>query len=410
MPVDMPNDSSVSSPDPTGPQRPEGGDSAWNSDATWRVLGLLYHWRRFVVATTLGMAVVSVVISLLLPLWYKASTRLLLPEGSAAGGMAAVLGDLAPEALALLGGSGGETNRYFSILTSRTVMSSVVERFDLETVYEVADSETPRLNALEMLADNTEFVIDEEFEFLSVEVFDRDPQRAADMANFFVAELNRVNSDLMSKNAANFRRFAERTLHETSTALDSARAKLQRFQEENGVIDLTAQTETFLATLSSLRAGVVEAEIRHEVLLRQLGPENASVRAAEDLVQAAREKYDEALQGSEDILPIAQTDVPEVAREYSELMQEVLIQTEILKFVRPLFEQARFDEQREKIAVQVLDLAVPPDRKAKPKRSVIVVMSTLSAFLLSILFVIIYDFVRRRHSVVLERLRRSIPE
>ncbi len=373
----------------------------------WHILGTVYGYRRFIAAVTITVAVLAVIISLLLPVWFKASTRLLLPEGAGGGGLSAVLDQFSPAASALLGGGGGDTNRYFSILSSRRVMDRVVETFNLETVYETTGSETGRSDAVEMLRDNVTFVVDDEFEFLAIEVLDRDPDRAAQMANFFVEELNRVNSDLLSQNAANYRRFMSASLSDTEVSLDSALARMQRFQEQHGVIDLPTQTQAFLEGVAGLRAEVLQSEIRAEVLRRQLGSDNTQVRAAQDAVEVAEAQYLAALQGRERLLPIPQTEVPELARQYAKLKQEILIQGEILKFVRPLYEQARFDEQREKLAVQVLDPAVPPDKKDKPKRSVIVILVTVSGFLLSLIYVLLTDAFRRNHRRLLLRLQTA---
>ena len=64
------------------------GEQAW-----WNMLGVLYRWRRFIVIVTSVMAVASVVISLMLPNWFKASSRLLLPTSSSGGIASALLGD-----------------------------------------------------------------------------------------------------------------------------------------------------------------------------------------------------------------------------------------------------------------------------------------------------------------------------
>ncbi|MDX1428864.1 MAG: Wzz/FepE/Etk N-terminal domain-containing protein [Rhodothermales bacterium] len=378
-------------------------------DNFWRWVGTLFRWRRFIVLFTAVVAVLAIVISLILPVWYKSTTRLLTPEGSSGGGLVSLLGDFAPEAGSLLGvGRGGDTNRYFSILTSRSMMQRVVEQFNLVAVYELAESETPVDDAMELLRGNSNFVLDQEFEFIAVEVYDRDPQRAADMANFFVAELNRINSNLSANNASLYAAYIQENLHDAQTALDSARARMQRFQERYGVIDLPTQTQTFLENLAQLRRDVLEAEIQHEVLSNQLGPDNQRTRASGVLAAASRSKYQAALAGAERLLPVPQSDIPSVANQYAQLLQDVLIQAEIVKFIRPLYEQARFDVQREKVAVQVLDPAVPASRKAKPVRSVIVILATMSGFLIAVMFVLVFDWISREHKVIASRLQQGV--
>ena len=102
-----------------------------------------------------------------------------------------------------------------------------------------------------------------------------------------------------------------------------------------------------------------------------------------------------------------QDSVPGVVRQYAALELEQMIQTRILEVIGPLYEQARFDEEREAEAVQVVDYAVPPKLKAKPKRAVIVVAAALSAFLLAALFVLLYTWWQRRHAYFARRLREA---
>ncbi|WP_457651784.1 GumC family protein [Rhodocaloribacter sp.] len=372
----------------------------------WSVLGTLYRRRRFIAWVTGGAAVLSVVISLLLPNWYKGSTRLLLPEGASGGLASALLGDLSSAAQSILGG-GGDYTRYMAILSSRTMLESVVDAFDLVHVYEFEDSDTPREDAVEALADNAEFLIDDEYEFLSVEVYDKDPQRAADMANFFVARLNEINGKLSSETAGNFRKYVQRRYLEAEQARAALLDSLQAFQEHYGVFDLEAQTTAYFEQIAQLRVNALQLEIQYEALRSSLGPENPQVRNLRALVEAAEGKYEQALNGRERVLPIAQDEVPAAVRRYAELTLERTIQERTLELVAPMLEQARFEEERDKEAVQVLDPAVPPVEKAKPKRSIICIAATLSAFLLAVIFVLTYEWWQRNHAVFARRLREA---
>jgi uncharacterized protein involved in exopolysaccharide biosynthesis len=128
------------------------------------------------------------------------------------------------------------------------------------------------------------------------------------------------------------------------------------------------------------------------------------VQAARDVVMAARAAEQRLLGGAEAVMPVPLRDLPALGSEYARLYQELLIQAEILKTTRPLLEQARFEEQRERTAVQVVDQAVPPALKAKPRRSILVIVTTLSAFLLVVLFVVARDWLWRNR----ERIAREL--
>jgi uncharacterized protein involved in exopolysaccharide biosynthesis len=380
---------------------------AERAEATlWQTLSTLYRWRRFIAGVTLLMAAASVVISLLLPNEYRATTRLLLPDSGSGGLSAALLGDLSSVAKGFLGGQVGDYTRYLALLTSRTTYETLVDSFDLVTVYKVEDKKFPREEAIKRLEDNLEFVVDKEYEFLSVNVLDRDPERAAAMANFLARFLNHTQARLSSETAGNLRRYVEQRYAEAQSAVDSLLDATRVFQQRYGVFDLSAQTQGFFTYLAELRANTLQAEIQYEALRERLGEENEQVKTYRDLSRSAARKYADAVGGREALLPVPQNTVPEVVRQYADLERERIIQTRILEIVAPLLEQARFEELRKVEAVQVVDMAFPPALKAAPKRSIIVVMATLSAFLLTVLFVLVYTWWEREGTRILSRLRR----
>lgn len=380
----------------------------------WQTLGVLYRWRRAIIGTTSVVAVAAVVISLLLPDWYRASTRLLPPESSSStGGITSMLqnsGNIPSMASSLLGGPSGNYMRFMALLTSDTVMGKVVDRFDLVDVYETADSEAPRQKAIEALGDNVDFTIDDEFEYLSVKVYDKDPERAASIANYFAQTLNNRHSDLAAENARTYRQFVEKRYRQTEHRLDSARTKKQKFEEKYGVIQLPEQARQFLTSVAELRASTIQNEIKLGALRQTYGSNNSQVASLEQMVQTAHEKQEELLSGQDMLLPIAYQNLPQVARQYAQIMQEITIQEQLIEYVRPLYEQAIFDEQKEITAVQVIDPATPPVEDAWPPRAIICIMATLSAFLLTIIAVLTYDWFRRNRTYLAAQIRREAQE
>ena len=258
------------------------GEQAW-----WNLLGVLYRWRRFIVIVTSIMAVASVIISLLLPNWFKASSRLLLPASSSGGLAGALLGDISSAAQSLLGAGGGDYVRYMAILNSRSVLDDVVQEFDLITVYELEEEEFPVEEARGTLSDNVEFVVDQEYDFFSIEVLDKDPQRAADMSNFFVQKLEEINNELSKQTAGNFRAYVEERYGLAEEEREAMLDSLAAFQREYGVLDLEAQTVAFYTQLAEMRADAVQLEIQLASLSTQFGENNRQVQNLDALVTAA---------------------------------------------------------------------------------------------------------------------------
>lgn len=355
----------------------------WAAETGWA-------WRRFIIGVTAGVAILAIAISLLLPNWYRAGSRVLPPERSGTGAIAAAMLENLPGAAASIigGGSSGSYSRYFTILTSRQLLESVIDTFNLIEIYETAGARSPRDAAIEQLLKNTDFEIDDKFDFLSVSVLDKSPERAAEMANFIVDRLNQINAQLSSSNAANYRRYTEQRYHLAQSRLDSALDSIRVFQSEYGVLDISAQSQGFFEQIAGIRAEGVRAEIEYEAMREQLGANNPRVQAAKSILDAAERGYSRALQGAEATLPVALRDMPDVIRRYADLERERILQTRILEVIAPMYEQALFDEERTVEAVQVIDVATPPVLKAKPKRSLIVIFSTMSAFFLAFAFAI----------------------
>lgn len=390
-------------PGETSPAPPRPDDDA---SLLWPVARTLYRSRRFIIGATVVVAVLAVVVSLLLPKWYAGTARVLLPE-SGGGGIGALIGDLSPIGSSLFGGGAGDYNRYLALLTSRTTLEEAVDRFDLADVYDLADADYPREEAVEQLQGNVEFEVDLQFEFLQITAFDQDPERAAALTNFLVEALNRRNQELSSQNAALYRRYVEERYEEAETDLDSLRGEMQAFQETHGVVELPAMTEAFLETAAAQRAQLAEFEIQYEALRAQYGEDNPQVQAARDAVAAGRRAEQNLLGGGEAMMPVPLRQLPALASEYARIYQDLLIQAKIIETTRPLLEQARFEEQRERTAVQVVDEAVPPNRKAKPKRSVLVIVTTLSGFLLVVLFVLARDWLWRNRRRIAHELESA---
>jgi uncharacterized protein involved in exopolysaccharide biosynthesis len=370
----------------------------------WESLALLLSRWRFIIGVSFGIAVAAAGISLLIPNTYMASARVLRPEGGGAG--LGMLRNVIPDAaVGLLGGGSGSYQRYLSILTSRSVMEAAVDEFDLVEVYETTNTEDPRGFAIRALREASDFVVALEYDYLEVVIVDRDPERAAAMANFFVVQLNERNAALSSEAARQSRSYIEQRVGEIEASLDSARTQLQAFQERYGLVELEQQAASALTAAAQLRAEAATLSIQYEALRGQYGSENPQVLAARRARDAAQRQLTSFLGGSDALLPVSLEDLPAVSREYAELLQQQILYGRLLEAAYPIYEQTLLQERRETESVQVLDAAEPPKRKFKPRRSLLVIGAGASAFLLLCLYVLGTAWLETNGAAVRARLR-----
>jgi len=302
-------------------------------------LGLLGRARRPLLICGFLAAVVSLVISLYLPNWYASTATVLPPRDSgflgSLGTISAAIRDISP--LRGLGGLSGrrESYNYLSILDSRSAKEAVVRKFNLLAVYEITDSSMEK--AIKELESNVDVIVADEGH-VSVSVLDTDPVRAAEMANYYVEVLNKLSRTLSSQEAKESRVFIEKRYVMVLEDLKRAEDSLKAFQRRYGIYSLT-----------------------------------------------------EALSGKGLSTFVPFERVPELTMQYFRLQRDLEIQSKLLEFALPLYEQAKVDEQRESSVALVLDWAVPAEKKAKPKRSLIVILSTLSVGLLTLTFYAIWE-------------------
>jgi tyrosine-protein kinase Etk/Wzc len=344
-------------------------------------LSVLVKWRRFIIINVLAVTLLAVIISLVLPKWYRATASVLPPKepdmfGSLGAASSVLKGLSGGRGLKGLGQTQGAYN-YFAILKSRTAMEAVVQRFDLINVYEIADTSTEK--AVKALVANTAFETGDD-DNITIEVLDKDAQRAADMANYFVEVLNDISLKLVTQEAKNNREFIEKRLEKSWEDLHQAEEALQKYQEKSGIIVAIDPSTPGVSAIAELYGMKAKKEIELAILKRTVSADNSLVKQAELGLRELDRKL---------------STFPGVGMESLRLYRNLVIQQKIIEFLVPLFEQAKVDEQKDVPVLLVLDKAVAPERKVKPQRMLIVFLSgTLSLFFFVLLAFLFHGFVQ----------------
>ena len=358
------------------------------------ILTWLGEKKRLVGTVTLAVALASLVISLLLPPVYTARTTFLAPGSQPQSGSAAALA-----ALGSLGGLAGGLGQkspdelYVALLKSDTVQRALAARFKLIEHYDVGTYETLR----KTLPQYIRVFTDKKSGVISVEVDDRDRQFAADLANAHEGEVTKLLGRLAVSEAQLRRAFFEKQLKETKENLVGAEQRLRLVQERSGVIVLDKQAEALISGAALVRANITEREVQLKVLRTSATEQNPDVMRLSSELRALRselarmESAQGGAAGSAVDMPVGR--LPEAAIEYVRARRELKLQETLLESMVRQFEIAKLDEAKEGPALQQVDVALPPDRKSKPSRALIVLASTLIAFLLVSTWVVVRRYV-----------------
>ncbi|MGC8594967.1 MAG: GumC family protein [Candidatus Kryptoniota bacterium] len=356
------------------------------SSAFWKFVEELNIWRRFVILVVGLFTLLGFLLAFVLPKEYQGVASVLPSQkGGLLGlmGGSSSLGSLARQ-FAPLVGAGSELGtgfNYLAILNSRDAMEKVVRKFDLMRVYGIKDSSMEK--AIKELRNNTTFEIDE-YGAVVIKVMDKKPWRAAAMANYFVEVLNEINGKLSSEDAHNNMLVVEKRFNQNLADLRAAEDSLQSFQQKYGYISLPDQMKASIATGSELEAQIILSEVKLGVIEKQLSQTSPEVRSLQEQITELKSKLNDLNKGSNSgngngfslLVPFRKA--PEQLKRYLDLYRNVELQAKLMEILYPLYEQAKLEEAKETPTVLVLDRAVPPERKARPMRLLIIV----SAFVL----------------------------
>lgn len=336
------------------------------------ILIVLAKHKKRIIGVTFGAALLSVAASLIMPNVYQASTKLLPPQQSQSSA-AALLSQLGGMAGAAAGAAGlkNPNELYVGMLKSRTVADRLVAQFDLKKAYNTEFQEIARrkLEASTIISSGKDGLI-------TIEVEDKDPKRVAPLTNAYVNELSRLTKVLAVTEAAQRRVFYERQLESTKNNLAKAEASLKSTLNTRGVISVDAESRSILETVGRLRAQVSAKEIQLSSMRAFVTTANPEFRRVEEELNGLRAELSrlENGRGGASTDPGNQRGLENVR-----VLRDLKYQQLLYEMLAKQYEAARIDEAKEPSLIQVLDPAVEPEHKSKPRRALIVLLATAIA-------------------------------
>jgi len=354
------------------------------------LLIVLAKHKTLVLGLPAAAAVVSIIVSLLLPNIYTAATKVLPPQQTqSTSAVLAQLGSLASLAGGAVSGVKNPNDLYVGMLKSRTVADNLIQRFDLNKLYEQKfQSETRRrLAAATMIASGKDGII-------TIEVDDEDPKRAADLANGYMDELFKLTKVLAVTEASQRRLFFERQLEQAKESLARAEASTRLALQKGGLVMVEGQGRVMAETSARLRAEITVKEIQIGAMRTFASEQNPELQRTQQQMEVLKRELarTEGTSGSRSSSS-AESNVKGI--ENLRLLREMKYNEVTYELLAKQYEIAKIDEAKDSAIIQVMDRAIEPDRKSKPKRSLIVLLTTLVAVLLAVFFVVVLEAIER---------------
>lgn len=349
---------------------------------------LLVANKRFIMRLVLGAIIFSVILAFVLPVRYEGKIILLPPtqNTSIASALMGQLGNLGTlGSLASLGGLAMKTpaDMYVSFLTSRTVEDAMIRRFNLMSEYK----KKRMSDARKTLEHRTTVAAGTKDGLIRITIEDGNAKRAAELANGYVDEFRKLAASLAITEAARRRMFFEQQLEQAKTDLTAAEEAMRKTQQTTGVLQIDSQARSLIESAALLRAQVVAKEVQVQSMRTFAAEDNPNLVLAKQQLAALQAQL-ERLAGSQhdagsDIV-LSKGRVTEEGLEYLRRYRDLKYHETVYELLAKELEIANLDEAREGEIVQVVDAAVPPDRRSSPHRTLIVLGVTILSFLVAV--------------------------
>ena len=355
--------------------------------------------RKAIVVFCTVMVLVTLGVSLIMPKIFE-STATLLPqlESNNGLGLGALFASGAASSAAqslgisLPGAPATPTDVFSAILKSRIMADAVIRKFNLLEHYETKTMQEARLQ----LEGATRIIVSKE-KVIKVTVEDIERQLASDIANFYVSNLDQLNQTLSVSKARENRKFIEQRVAETQSELVKVENALKEFQTQNRTVAIEAQSKAMIEATAMIQAQIMAQEVQLQVMGSYLSANNPEVARVQSSITELRKQLQIMESGKEgkdrmpgDRLRPAITSVPTLALEYGRLARNLKIQETLYALLISQYEQAKLTEARDTPTVQVLDPAIPAERKSRPK----ILLNMLIAGILSLFVGLFWAFVR----------------
>lgn len=357
------------------------------------VLLIITQRKKLVGIVTAICTAIALILAFALPQSYTATVIILPPQGNTSmssmlatqlAGMGSAVSGMTSSML----GMKNVNDMYVSMLKSRTVEDAVIQRYGLQAEYHKAYLAETR-KALEYHAKIDGSTKDG---LIRLNFSDRNPNRAAEIANGYVEQFRSLSQNLAITEASQRRVVFENQLEKTKVDLENADEALKKTQLSTGMVQVDGQARAMIESAARLRAQIVAKEVQIEAMRSYAGDENPALTQAQTELDGLRGQFSKLVGskgGSADDVFLPKGEVPQAGLEYVRRLRDVKYYEAIFDVLAKQLELAKLDEAREGAFIQVVDPAVPPEQKSFPKRGLFALAGVALGFTFGIMMALL---------------------
>ncbi|MFC2082238.1 GumC family protein [Bacteroidota bacterium] len=349
-------------------------------------LVILTKWKKFLIILSFAVMVVSYLsIYFFIDEQFDSRALIVAAEDEQAGMISSLMKSFSDLPVSIPGISPtSDTDLFTTIIYSRSNLEKVINKFGLFDEY----GHDTMAETVEELEDKIEADETKEGAY-EIIVRASSPQKSADMVNYIIENLNETVLELEVQKSKDNRIFLEERYFEIRKNLKAAEDSLVIYQDESGILHAEDQAKASIDIYSKLEAELAVKEVELAVLKRIYGKDYPQTVSTQIAYNEYKEKLEKIKAGKDTVgLILSLNKLPERTMVYLRHFRDVEIYSKMLEFMIPLYEQSRFQEQKDIPVIQVIDKGVPAEKKDYPPR---ILFSLLFTFIIMsiVLFIII---------------------
>lgn len=367
-----------------------------------RLFQLVRRYRRMIALVIALGTFSAAVVAFLLPNEYSSTVNAVPPKRPQTGlesvvsGLSSALRDFG---LTRLGGARTSSGGYdfIVVLQSRSLLDSLIERFDLVKVYEITDARSPdsaRALARKELLDRYEIETDAAGNYL-ITITDRDRYRAAAMANAVVEIANNIARELDARENQVFLAGIQQRLDAALARMNALADSLEAASRKTLMYSPLDQARAAASAIAEAKAQLLSQEILLGVLQERYGDDDPATQQQRRVVESLRQKVQDAENRPGFVGNFSLREAPRAAYDYLRYYTELETMMKLKAAMLPMLEEVRTSLVRNSPSLYVLDPALPAIKKSSPRRSLIIGGAFVASAILALLLALVMDTLRK---------------
>jgi len=322
---------------------------------------VIRRYLKFITGIFFISVIATMIILLLKPKEYKATATILPPITSEASIMANLPSDFS----GIIKQQPTPTDIFVTILKSRSMRDDIIDKFNLMNIYKCGTREEAR----KKIGDNTEIKVTKE-KTITISYIDTDKERARDITNFYITNLDKIIRELNITNASQKRKFIEGRVEDTKKALKDIEERLKNYQIENKIV---VEKDMGEVAVGELQGRLIAKKIELEAKQKFTTPNNPDIIKLKNEIEEMEKQI---------------MKLPPIETESARLIREYKTQETLYTLLVSEYEKAKIEEARDTPNVQICDWATTPEKKYRPK----IKMSMAVSGIVSLFFGVFLSF------------------